>query len=271
MKVFTTGEFAEMCGVKKQTLFHYDEIGLFKPEYKNPNGYRYYSIQQIETFSVISMLKEIGMSLEEIKAFIALKTPLETIALFKEQEKAVDEKLNKLQRIQKNIKNKRRQVEAAIRVDANDMIVQKLKGYHYILSEKLIDFSDQSFMHAFMNFMKFIQIQTLDHGYPIGIILPMEEIVADSYYFYSHFYVRVDDIDSQPTNYRSEGQYIVAYHQGSYTTIGKTYRRIKEYLLKSNYRIIGDAFEEYILDEISVNGIENYLTQITIQVAEDNE
>ena len=29
---FTTGEFAKLCGVKKQTLFHYDEIGLLIPE-----------------------------------------------------------------------------------------------------------------------------------------------------------------------------------------------------------------------------------------------
>ena len=26
---FTTGEFAKLCKVKKQTLFHYDDIGIF--------------------------------------------------------------------------------------------------------------------------------------------------------------------------------------------------------------------------------------------------
>lgn len=33
-KYFTTGEFAKLCHVKKQTLFHYDEIGLLSPEIK---------------------------------------------------------------------------------------------------------------------------------------------------------------------------------------------------------------------------------------------
>ena len=28
---FTTGEFARLCGVKRHTLFHYDEIGIFSP------------------------------------------------------------------------------------------------------------------------------------------------------------------------------------------------------------------------------------------------
>lgn len=31
-KYFTTGEFSKLCHVKKQTLFHYDEIGLLSPE-----------------------------------------------------------------------------------------------------------------------------------------------------------------------------------------------------------------------------------------------
>ncbi len=31
---FTTGEFARILGVRKHTLFHYDEIGLFSPALK---------------------------------------------------------------------------------------------------------------------------------------------------------------------------------------------------------------------------------------------
>ncbi|WP_374043130.1 MerR family DNA-binding transcriptional regulator [uncultured Clostridium sp.] len=31
-KYYSTGEFAELCGVNKKTLFHYDDIDLLKPE-----------------------------------------------------------------------------------------------------------------------------------------------------------------------------------------------------------------------------------------------
>ena len=40
---FTTGEFAKLVGVTKHTLFHYDKIGIFSPEIKEDNYYRYYS------------------------------------------------------------------------------------------------------------------------------------------------------------------------------------------------------------------------------------
>lgn len=45
----TTGEFAALMGVSKHTLFHYDDIGLFSPEYVAENGYRMYSLYQLET------------------------------------------------------------------------------------------------------------------------------------------------------------------------------------------------------------------------------
>ena len=53
----TTGEFAEICGVTKHTLFHYDSIGILKPEHVGDNGYRYYSLKQFSTFDIISMLE----------------------------------------------------------------------------------------------------------------------------------------------------------------------------------------------------------------------
>ena len=66
----TTGEFAKLMKISKHTLFHYDDIGLFCPEILGENGYRYYSIYQMETLDTILLLKKSGMSLQEIKDFL---------------------------------------------------------------------------------------------------------------------------------------------------------------------------------------------------------
>ena len=34
----TTGELARIMGITKETLFHYDEIGLFRPAFVKKNG-----------------------------------------------------------------------------------------------------------------------------------------------------------------------------------------------------------------------------------------
>ena len=55
-RYFTTGDFAKLCQVTKHTLFYYDEIKVFCPEYIDEKEYRFYSPNQIEIFSVIHIL-----------------------------------------------------------------------------------------------------------------------------------------------------------------------------------------------------------------------
>ena len=70
-RLYSTGEFAKLCGVKKQTLFHYDEIGLLKPAQVDERGFRQYAHSQYADFLMISCLKEAGMSLREIAAYLS--------------------------------------------------------------------------------------------------------------------------------------------------------------------------------------------------------
>ena len=70
-----TGEFAKLVGVTKHTLFYYDKIGLFSPEIKLENGYRFYSFDQLDVFDVIQTLRELDVSLEEIKGYMNQRSP----------------------------------------------------------------------------------------------------------------------------------------------------------------------------------------------------
>ena len=67
---FSTGEFAKLCNVNKKTLFHYDEIGLFKPEIVKENGYRYYSTYQLEIFDMIYTLRDLGVPLKQAEKIL---------------------------------------------------------------------------------------------------------------------------------------------------------------------------------------------------------
>lgn len=72
---FTAGEMAKLSGLSKQTILFYDKKGILKPEYVDPdNGYRYYSADQLDFLDNISMLKEIGLSLDEIRTFMEQRT-----------------------------------------------------------------------------------------------------------------------------------------------------------------------------------------------------
>ena len=65
--MFTVGEFATLARVSKRLLRYYDEIGLLKPAHiDTTTGYRYYSAEQMARLNRILVLKELGLSLEQI-------------------------------------------------------------------------------------------------------------------------------------------------------------------------------------------------------------
>ena len=84
---FTTGEFAGLAGVSKDTLFHYDRIGLLKPETVEENGYRYYSLAQVDVCDVIRVLKELGMPLAEIREYLEERTVPSLLELFEKRKR----------------------------------------------------------------------------------------------------------------------------------------------------------------------------------------
>lgn len=68
-KLLTIGQFASIHNVTKKTLMWYDEVGLLKPAYIGENGYRYYTYTQSPILETILMLRELKVSIPEIKLF----------------------------------------------------------------------------------------------------------------------------------------------------------------------------------------------------------
>ena len=83
--MYKIGEFSKIVNVPLKTLRYYDEIDLFKPSYQDHfTGYRYYEKSQINKMEKIKKLKEISLSLNEIKTY--LETEDINIILNKERE-----------------------------------------------------------------------------------------------------------------------------------------------------------------------------------------
>lgn len=66
--MFRIGEFSKIAQVPASQLRYYDEIGLFTPiQSDRETGYRYYSVQQLAQLNRILALKDLGLSLEQVK------------------------------------------------------------------------------------------------------------------------------------------------------------------------------------------------------------
>ena len=87
------GAFARACGVNRQTLRYYDSIGLFPADHVDgESGYRYYNPARIRDFKMITELKELGFSLEEIKFFLSATEEGRQL-LLSEKRKALQERI----------------------------------------------------------------------------------------------------------------------------------------------------------------------------------
>ena len=65
------GDFSKLSRISIRMLRHYDEIGLLKPESVDDfTSYRYYSPAQLQTANRITMLKDMGFSLNSISEIL---------------------------------------------------------------------------------------------------------------------------------------------------------------------------------------------------------
>jgi MerR family transcriptional regulator, thiopeptide resistance regulator len=67
---FTVGELAALTGITVRTLHHYDELGLVPASQRTAAGYRLYTERDVLRLHRVLVLRELGLSLEEIASAI---------------------------------------------------------------------------------------------------------------------------------------------------------------------------------------------------------
>ena len=70
--MYQIGEFSKMSKTTVKALRYYDEIGILKPEVVDDfTGYRFYTTKQLLELHTIHSLRQIGLSMEEIKLIMS--------------------------------------------------------------------------------------------------------------------------------------------------------------------------------------------------------
>jgi DNA-binding transcriptional MerR regulator len=65
------GDFSRMTFLSVKALRHYHDVGLLPPAEIDPDtGYRRYQLEQVPMAQVIRRLRELGMSLDDVRAVI---------------------------------------------------------------------------------------------------------------------------------------------------------------------------------------------------------
>ena len=264
---FTTGEFAKLVGVTKHTLFHYDKIGIFSPEIKGDNDYRYYSVFQLEVFYVISALKELDMSLKDIKIYLDKRSPRELISLLEKENKIIDEKINMLLKMKKIIEGKLVITKGAFNIDKERIYIERCEEELLVLTECFNITNEKNLAKSISNHVKYCDENEIYSPHSMGEMIALDNVLKEKYDEYDYFYTRVYEGSENINLYKKEaGLYLIAYHDKGFCTIDKCYQRIMNFVKENNLNLEGYFYEDILLDELSVAGYDEYLIKISVRI-----
>ncbi len=70
--IYRISEFAEKCGVNKETIRYFERIGLIPEPDRTEKGYRMYSQQTVDRLNFIKRMQELGFTLNEIDKLLGV-------------------------------------------------------------------------------------------------------------------------------------------------------------------------------------------------------
>lgn len=138
--MFRIGEFSKIAQVSGRLLRYYDEIGLLTPEFADPQtGYRYYSARQLPRLNRILVLKELGLSLEQVAQLLDQGTSADEIrgmlTLRKVQiQQSVQEEMAQLRVVEARL----RQIETHGQMQEPDVVLKSVLAQQFLALREVL-------------------------------------------------------------------------------------------------------------------------------------
>ena len=270
---FTTGEFAKLCNVKKQTLFHYDNIGILKPEITGENGYRYYSAMQLETFNTISMLKELDMPLADIREYLNSRNPGDFVMLLRGQLVLADEKIAELQWLKSFIQRRINITLDGINAQHNRIYLEERPEEYYIITEYTGSSGNKDIYPAVAKHIAYCHDNQIYSPYGIGALVPVtEEFTSENSYNYSHLYTKIEPVDittRENVTIIPPRTYAVIESTEGYSSLHTMYLKLLKFTEDNGFKKEEYFFEDTLLDDMSRFSYDDYVLRISLPLKKD--
>lgn len=260
--LYTTGQFAKLNGINKRTLHYYDEIGLFSPEFKEENGYRYYTCFQTLQLAFIMTLRKIGMPIEEIIRYRQNSSDATFADLIAEKKRIIDKSVQELLNAKNFLEQKSTKLSLCLAAKDGEIQIITLPNQRILLSNPITGaYDDNDFSVAGDFSLRLKSVFGLYDNF--GSRISAEQISNGNYRDYDCFFAYgKEDIEIYDT-VRPAGTYLRAFCVGSWDKLEALYRKIVDFAGERRLELFGYAYEEG-LNEMSLKCRDNYITMITV-------
>ena len=265
-KLLPIGQFSALKKKKKKTLMWYDEVGLFRPAVVNSqNGYRYYSYQQSQTLETILLLREMGVSVKEIKAFMQERSAASMEKLLGEKIEELDREISHKKAVRETLAKHRRNMQTLLSMDLEEISIVEKKGRRLVTVELSADTSFEKAVEMITDETKKYQLSYL-HDASYGSMIAVESLYAGNFEDYPSLFIEIPfPIRRSGLHVQPAGTYLRAFYRGPWEDMDIRYREILSYAEKQGMTFYGFSYE-VVLNENVVEREEDAIVQIEIPV-----
>jgi len=144
--MFRIGEFAQIAQVSGRLLRYYDQLGLLSPvRIDSQTGYRFYSAKQLPRLNRILALKELGLTLEQIKPLLDGEIPVaEMRAMLTERRDRAEEALRLEEARLRQIESRIAQIDEHGDARGEDVVVKSIGAQSYLATSCICEDMDHA-------------------------------------------------------------------------------------------------------------------------------
>ncbi|KAA6481955.1 MerR family transcriptional regulator [Bacillus swezeyi] len=268
---FRVGEVSRLFKLPASTLRYYDEIGLFKPKYTDPEtSYRYYGVEQFSVLDTIIFLRKNGFSLKDIQYQLDKRSPETTMEILNNKLEEVRMEIFRLNRSAERIQNKISTVEEGLKLAGHPALTFEYfpkRAVSYLYFDKPVDLIEEG-DNLYLKDKETLSSQSIENnGFftgDIGTIVDIESLEQDGPVKYIGVFELLHAEEREEC--LNEGWYASYPHIGPYEEIRKSYQLVLKQLKKERYELAGTPIEISVLDEAVIKESDHFVTLIQILV-----
>lgn len=264
-EIISITDMAKLRNISTETLRHYDRIGLLKPVYVDPDtGYRYYSITQYEKIGTIRELKNLGMSLSEIKDYFNNRSVETSRALLAEQKQKIDSQIEHLIRLRQEINQKIDFLDVIRTTDLTDEIrMRHIEARKYVYFDRTVhDDIELSYDAVGLEGV----LSKNSHSMPIfatnryGGLIAKEDIMGNVVPLSAKMILLYDgeeEVDDSNIIEVPEGDYLCLFYVGNFWNREASISRLLDYMKENQLRLAGDILQMQWVDFAITDNLED--------------
>ncbi|MBN8590435.1 MAG: MerR family transcriptional regulator [Anaerolineae bacterium] len=272
--MYKIGDFSRLCRVPVSALRYYADLGILQPAHVDTfTGYRYYTIDQLPRLNRILALKDLGLSLEQIRDLLNDSlSPDELRGMLRLKQAEIAQRVEDEQARLARVAARLHQIEKEGQMPTQDIVLKQIESLHVLSLREVIPVPtdvgrilQESVMALMARQIEIIgPPATLFHDpefkltdMDVEVVLPVAASVRVDVPLSDGRQLKAIDLPAIP-------QAACIIHAGDYSEVEPSYAALSKWIGESGYKLAGPIREVYLTAPGDPAGI---LTEIQYPVA----